>query len=477
MTHTTRLIIGSLGTFLLLACGGSPGAGSASGAAQTFRGPITSFDGGMTVNGIAFRTSGASVILPDEAVGQVKLSGESQVRTVLALGMVVRVTGSSPDDRTGEATEIEFEHALEGEVELQGPGHVDVLGEHVSIDGDTGIVDRHGDPLTSDDLIPGTRVEVSGHADSRGGVLATFLRVRDDRNGEDQEVKAFVVGLSGSIVDLAFAKGGAPALQIDVSGISPAPILAVGDFVEVRTNGTRTAGGALVVLAVRVEDEGQDEPEREVEGIVTEVTGAGATLSGFVVAGQAVSVSGSTRFVGGTPDDLVMGAKVEVEGTVSAGDVLAAEEVKFESFVRIEAKAEAKDEAAGTITMLGLTVHMSPSTEGIAPASVSIGDFVEVRGAMTRDGLGVNASRLEGISPSDRAILRGLVTAKGPSDLTIAGIAIDLTGAKFEGAGMSPLTAEQFLAAVTPGQTIVKVRWRPYPASTAEPVEEAQLQN
>jgi hypothetical protein len=472
-TQPAKLLLVVLSTSFLLACGSSSSSPGPTGTAKSFRGEITSLDGGMTVNGVTFKTSGATVRLPDETVTSVTLSGETQVRTVLALGMVVTVKGSSSDDVSGEAAEIEFEHALEGEVESHGPGHVDVMGEHVSIDADTRIVDRHGDPLSSDDLSDGTRIEVSGHGDSRGGVSATFVRVRDDRNGEDQEVKAWVVAVNGALIDLSFVKGGAVAFQIDVSGISPAPVLAVGNRVEVKTNGTVNAAGALVALAVHKEDEGEREAETHVEGIVTELT-----ADGFWVAGQQVRVSGTTRFEGGTVDDVIPGAKVEAEGTLGSDGVLVAEKVEFKPSARIEANVEALDATAGTLTMLGLTVYVTPSTEG-SLAGLALDYDVEIRGTMTRDGLGINATRidLKDTRASDRAFLRGLVTAKGASSVTIAGIEANLTGASFQDLSGGSKTLEQFLALVTPGQTIVKVRWRPYPASTSEPVDEAELEN
>jgi hypothetical protein len=143
---------------------------------------------------------------------------------------------------------------------------------------------------------------------------------------------------------------------------------------------------------------------------------------------------------------------------------------------------EAIDTAAGTLTLLGLPVFVTPSTElgGLA----SLGDLavdydVEVRGTMTRDGLGVNATRidLKDTQKSDRAFLRGLVTAEGASSVTIAGIEANLAGAELRNLADGAMTLEQFLSAVTPGQTIVKVRWRPYPASTAVAPDEAEIEN
>jgi hypothetical protein len=37
--------------------------------------------------------------------------------------------------------------------------------------------------------------------------------------------------------------------------------------------------------------------------------------------------------------------------------------------------------------------------------------------------------------------------------------------------------AAAFFDAIVPGETVVKVRWRPYPASTAAAVDEAELEH
>ena len=139
--------------------------------------------------------------------------------------------------------------------------------------------------------------------------------------------------------------------------------------------------------------------------------------------------------------------------------------------------------AAGTFEVLGLVVHVTPSTElrGFSSlSSLPAGAFVQVRGNPTADGSGLNATRVEVLdsSSSDRAFLRGVVSAKTPtSSLEILGLAIDTTAAEFRSPTDGPMTAAAFFDAIAPGQTIVKVRWRPYPASTSEPVDQAELEN
>ena len=472
----------------LAACGGSSSSGGTSSKAATVRGEVKAVAGGLQVAGVTFSTAGATLSVPDDSATRITLSDESEIARHLARGMVVTVKGRVSDDGTrGEAAEIEFRDLMEGTIDDRGPGRLRVLGRTVSVDDSTQILDDRGGRLGLDDLSSGRRVEISGHGDSRGGVSATFVRVRDDNAGQaEREVKGWIVQIAGPVISLSFEQGGPIAFSADLSGITPAPSVAVGDFVEVKTLGPADANG--VFAAVRLEHEDDLQPglreEFEVEGIVT-----AGTAAAFTVAGRDVVTSATTRFVGGTPDDLVPGVKVEAEGTLDDAGVLQARKVQFKPSARIEANVEAIDAAAGTLTVLGRVVRVNPSTElrGISGLDgLGLLQRVEVRGYPTADGEGLNATRLEleSTAPWDRATLRGVVTAKTPvTGLTILGLAIDTSAASFHdfsadsGVDGPPMSAQAFFDAITTGTTIVKVRWRPYPDSTAQAVDEAELEN
>jgi len=47
-------------------------------------------------------------------------------------------------------------------------------------------------------------------------------------------------------------------------------------------------------------------------------------------------------------------------------------------------------------------------------------------------------------------------------------------GTEREGGPFS--STQAFLDAITPGQTLVKVRWRPVPSSTSAPVDQAEIE-
>jgi hypothetical protein len=289
-----------------------------------------------------------------------------------------------------------------------------------------------------------------------------------------------VVAVAGTVVDLAFAPGGPVAVRVDVGGISPAPVVSPGAFVEVRTLGPADASGVLPATSIHAEDDlrpGAGD-RVEVEGIVTAVDAAG-----FAVGAQRVEAGAGTAFRGGTPEDLVVGVALEVEGVLRGDGVLVAHEVKFRPNARVEANAAAIDASGGTLSLLGIAIHVTPSTELRNVASLDAlpaGANVQVRGYPTRDGAGLNATRLEVLdaAPSDRAFLRGVVSAKTPtSGLVILGIAIDTSAAEFRDLSDAGMTPAAFFGAIVTGQTIVKVRWRPYPAGTSAAVDEAELEN
>jgi hypothetical protein len=483
MTTTTQRFSAALAILLLAACGGSSSSDSTTPPPGTpvqaiVSGAAQSTASGLVVNGITFQTRGA-VVTTDDTPAPVTLAGDDDFRTHIRDGMVVRIRGSHDDSGSGRANEIEVHDLLEGAIDDRGPGHVRVGGVDVSFDDSTHFEDNGGRRIGSDDFSSGERVEISGHSDGRGHIRATSIR-KSSATELEREVRAWIVSANGSVLDLSFEKGGAPALSVDVSGIVPAPSLAVGDFVEVKTRGAADASGVFAATAIHEEDDfaAGASVRMEIEGIVSS-----SDANGFIVAGQQVAYTSSTEFVGGTIDDVVPGVKVEAQGTIGSDGVLSASKVKFRPVVRIDANADAVDASASTLSLLGLTVRVTPSTDvrGFSDlASIPAGARIEVRGSPTRDGSAIDAMRIELIdaSSNDRAFLRGVVTEKvGTTQLKLLGLTIDTTGASFRSHADAPMSASAFFDAVTPNQTVVKVRWRPYPSSTAVAVDEAELEN
>lgn len=104
--------------------------------------------------------------------------------------------------------------------------------------------------------------------------------------------------------------------------------LALGVQVEVK--GTLT-NGTIIATAVELESrhKGDDDRKFRLHGAITSVD---TTAKTFLLRGITVSYAGTVAYTGGTEAGLVVGAKVEVRGTVGATrNTLAATAIKFES--------------------------------------------------------------------------------------------------------------------------------------------------
>ena len=292
------------------ASGGSSGGGIGGTGLVAARGPISGF-GSVIVNGIEFSTQGAHILV----------NGADATEADLRLGMVVQVSGTrEAGSPTARAETIEYARDAEGPAEIVQPGAVlRVLGQTVILGPDTRV---------SGDVTEGSVLEVSGLADATGAIRATYVRKKADafEPGEEIEVKGTVTEvdaaaqtfrLQGQLVSYSAADtrnlpGGRPrnGLSVRVKSV------------------TGVVSGVLIASKVEPEEElapPPEETEAEIEGFVTAV----ASGTEFSVDGIPVDASAAT-FKDGGPTDIALNARVEVEGVVRSG-VLIAKEVKFKS--------------------------------------------------------------------------------------------------------------------------------------------------
>jgi hypothetical protein len=466
---TTRTLLLAAVT-LLSACGGGSSAGTmpvtppvippVAGTPNLFlQGPITLRAAGqIEVNGVTVTTPAL-----------VTMEKVEHPESDLKAGMVVRVKAHvDTTGRHGEGLEIQFEDAVKGKVEAKDATTLSVGGQTVRIDDSTHFEDN---VARLGSLAAGDRVRVSGVPDDRGGLRAT----RVDRlpgASDDFEVKGIVSNLSASGFTLKISPdaGAADTFTVNLLGGATLPAgLAAGDLVEVRSLKPVQTGQVIEASGIAKEDRlpGAAGAETEVEGIVTSGTSAS-----FVLAGTTVTTSTSTSWAGGLPGDLLPGTKVEAEGVLDAGGVLAASRIKFEASELLQGAVSARSVDAsgiGTLTVNGVSVTIDPLTEQRdAAAALASGDLVEVRGGRSRDGASLVATRLRRTN-DDRPVIRGLVTAKDAAagTLTVLGKTISLASVEvgglhghsdsssMNGASMTPA---DFLAAVTPGLTLVQAR-------------------
>jgi hypothetical protein len=315
----------------LVACGGGGGGGT-TGTTTVSKGVIEKF-GSVVVNGVEFKTLGAKLHLRDDATTPDRdLKTEIEIQTHLKKGMVVTVKGRIDDNgTTGTATEIEFRDTLKGRINAKGVDSITVLGQTVLVD------DSIKSVLNS--LNINDDVQVSGVIDDKGGLRATHIEIKTGLS--EFEVKGFVSGFTGA-ADTDFVLLLSPTATSGITvnigaGVTRPAALANGAFVEIKT--TTTAGGAVTATKIEIEDElkaGENE-NTEFEGFISSISG-----DNFVLNGVTVQTTATTIFVGGAKLDLAVGMKVEAEGLMSGGG-LVAKKVNIKDNLRINANATAVD--------------------------------------------------------------------------------------------------------------------------------------
>ena len=457
---------------LVASCGGSGGGSTAGGTATVSKGTIERF-GSMAVNGVEFRVAGATLHLRDDNIDKV-LQNEAEIQNNLEKGMVVTVKGRLDNNGlTGAATEIEFRDALIGRIDDKGADFIKVMGQTIVLNDNA--------KLQLAGLAINDNVRISGLADDRGGLRATHLKRLD--NVAEFEVKGFVSGFTGGTTMTLLLSPTAPTgLSINLAGaVLPAEGIKDGDFVEVKS-ATSPADGVITATRIKLEDElkAAENENAEFEGFVANLSG-----SSFMIGATQVTFNTNTRFISGVAADLANGAKVEAEGLIVNG-ILMAKKIAFKDNLRISALVTAVEPSGSNLTILGKNVTLPSmldireSGNILAPAAL-VGRFVDLRGRLGADGVGITATRID-VKNNDpgEAILRAPVSAASAVDntLTIAGILVNTTGSEFKGndAPHSVIAAAQFFNSIVPNVTAVRVSWRPF-TTTAAPASEVELEN
>jgi len=279
-------------------------------------GIITGF-GSVFVGGIEYDDTGAEIVIDntaDHSVGELKI------------GMRVKVSGKYDSVAgTGTADRIEVLTEIRGRLDDNGVdlsnNRIFVMGREVLVL-PSAVFDNVAGLAALEDLISDgshPEVEVQGAPDDLGRIQATYIRKRADDIEASQEVsvRGTVSGLSGTSFTL-------DGTTVDYSSLGAVPGLMDGSFVEARGIFSPGPPPTIDASLVEVEDPvlGVDGDDVEVEGIVL----SGAVPS-FMVSGPngpvPVTTDASTQYGGGSPADVVPGARVEVEGMLLEGRILA----------------------------------------------------------------------------------------------------------------------------------------------------------
>ena len=301
-------------------------------------------------------------------------------------------------------------------------------------------------------------------------------------------MKGFVSDLSlgGGTFTLKVSPDAASSYVVTMAAgaIIPAGV-ANGSYVEVRA-AAKPVAGALTATAVALEDGklGEAQAEVEVEGLVTSGTSAQ-----FVVEGQTVATSGTTRWDNGLPADLAPGVKVEAEGKLDAAGVLQATKVSFRANVRIQGPVSnvvSTSAREGSFQVLGLTVRTDAWTEWKSSGGGGGGTLdlttigtgpVEVRGVPGQAGE-IIATRIDSTN-DNRLVLQGPVSSKDVAGgaLAILGLTVQTSAAtEFSGISGPSSSSTAFFAEVVAGKTVVKARTRAALSGTTFAAEQIEIE-
>lgn len=322
-------VLGAFALFLLLAsCSPTPQAGGGIGGSghitSVVSGPITGF-GSVFVSGDEYDTSRTLMTV----------DGKSGAQNDLLKGMIVRLNATVTEhydtdkvfNRAADA--LVYEDTVEGVVQSVSPDGTAliVLGQTMQIDSTT-IVDTSVPGGNVLNLVPGKDVlEVSGFVIGDGRIKGTLVTVKPvDLKSQtpDYQVKGFIK--NHRMDQKTFEIG---ALSIDYSNavLNDMPEEEADDpwnglLVDVKGSKVSSGGPGVQMIATRVRSEGlgaKESEAAEVEGIVTQVLGAGDFFLGSVH----VQTNVSTIFQGGTVNDIVIGAHLDVKGPLISGIVTA----------------------------------------------------------------------------------------------------------------------------------------------------------
>lgn len=398
-------------TTTLVACGGGGSGSSSTQTNSVASGPITSF-GSVYVNGTEYDTSGAAVYIED------KLANESDLR----VGMMVTIV----EDSSGAAASVYHENELEGIVianNIVSPattGTINAMGQTVTVDANTVFESGVATITDAGMIVAGNIIEVSGHSTGTGLVTATRIEVKAVdlaiyliSHPEGVELKGVVE--NNSAAASTFSIG---SMTIDYSGATLSGLAAGisdGLYVEVKSTAGINSAGVLVASAVEreddgtIEDEGAEDDEYEIRGMVMAMSADTITVDS-----QVVTITVDTEFADGVRADIVLGTMVEVEAYFDAAGDLIATQIELED---MEVTSDMKGTVAsvtssapnvGTVTLQDGTVilvtaetimHDSRDNGVVANTSFNLqdlaaNDYVEMQVFANGDGT-YTATKLE----------------------------------------------------------------------------------
>jgi hypothetical protein len=483
----TILMLLLISSLVLNGCGGGDVfAEGGIGGTGISTGTVTAI-GSITVNGVTYNTDNAAIYIEGRRVDEqciVAVDAEDCLRNILGFseGQVVRVVENfDADGRTGTADEVYYNDSIEGPVEADSIIQIDattlrlvVMNQIVIVNSQTKLFDdATGLEIALSDIQDNDLIEVSGLIDELGRIQAGYLLNKGPYDSSDSvELKGIIDTNSLNLSSFTFRING---LLIDYSSVTPSPDLQQGMQVEVKGtyNGTQ-----IDAISVEQDDDidGKNNDEVEYEGIVTIAPVPFTAGDDFLFGLQAVRTDSNTVFKGGLADDIVAGVRLEVEGYLASG-ILIAEEVSFHDDIEIDAPAVNHTFIDGVITIelvAGLTPPITVVVNDLSKIEGNVQDlneldislldgttdYVQVRGRLVGSGV-VYAEEIkaETWSSSDPQVIKLQGKVEQIDDIglivTILGIDVDATTiADYEDVNDQAIDQAEFFATVVLGNIV-----------------------
>jgi len=453
------LIVLMTGT--LISCGGGGGGTSAGigGTGITSSGTITAV-GSIYVNGVRYNVDNATISVNDNDATPAELK----------IGMVVTVTGNldSNGSTTGTADAVVYDNEIQGPVaglnDPTGDGLVKqftVMGQMVEIS-NAGTVfedEAGGNNFNFTTIKNGDNVEVSGFVDQNGILQATRL---EKKSGSEVELKGTVASYDPNAGAASMGSFTLGAITVEIDGNTDTSNVpgGIANGLSVEVKGS-LAGTILTAREIELNDDGlgDDVSSVSLEGIVTNF----ATVTNFMVAGQQVNANGASFEPSSLRQTLADGIKIEVEGDIVNG-ILIADEVESRSG-QIKLQATVSSVVGSVITMgyfpgtvAVLVDNKTSFKDGLTLATIVAGtDFLEIEGYQDSAG-NVIASQVKRNS-IDKDLLQGPVdgpiNSGGSGTISVLGVIYTLNlGASYADENEVSLTNAEFFAQLNAGDTV-----------------------
>jgi hypothetical protein len=375
------------GIALLASCGGGVDSGGTGAPAALAAGPVSGL-GSITVSGVRFDDSTASIVDQDDNVLTVDQ---------LQVGMTTRVDASAVVTANGQATSTAA--TIRASSELIGPVEsvnrlgtsMVVLGQPVRITAASWFDSALIGGIAA--VAPGQVVEVWGQYNARTGEYVA-TRVAPRANATAYEIRGLLAAVDPASHLLTIGGLSISDAAIDASAL---PTLTVGRFIRASL-GLAPVGNVWNAVALAPGNAAW--PDRADVRVVGRIS-AFTSSAQFSLDGIAVDASAATFPAGAA--GVVLGARVAIAGSTRGGVFDAAtvtvvgDETLANSTFEVHGSITALDPVAGTLRVHGITVNYTAQVQfsGGTIADLMVGGrSIDVVGTLDANGISIDAQTI-----------------------------------------------------------------------------------